>query len=87
MSGSWGYDFVMATEPWKIGDRTFQSRLLVGTGKFPSVPAMQAALETSGTEIVTVALRRVDLTGQKDPQADMLEEIDQEKYQIGRAHV
>ena len=60
-------------EPWKIGERTFQSRLLVGTGKFPSVPAMQSALEASGTEIVTVALRRVDLTGQKDPQADMLE--------------
>ena len=43
---------------------------------------MQSALEASGTEIVTVALRRVDLTGQKDPQADMLEEIDQEKYLV-----
>ena len=62
-------------EPWKIADRTFQSRLLVGTGKFPSVSAMQSALEASGTEIVTVALRRVDLTGQKDPQADMLETL------------
>ena len=72
----------MPTEPWKIGDRTFQSRLLVGTGKFPSVAAMQSALEASGTEIVTVALRRVDLTGQKDPQADMLEEIDPEKYLV-----
>jgi len=73
---------MMRTEAWKIGDRTFQSRLLVGTGKFPSVSAMQSALEASGTEIVTVALRRVDLTGQKDPQADMLEEIDPEKYLV-----
>jgi thiazole synthase len=43
---------------------------------------MQSALEASGTEIVTVALRRVDLTGQKDPQADLLEEIDPEKYLV-----
>jgi thiazole synthase len=43
---------------------------------------MRSALEASGAEIVTVALRRVDLTGLKDPQADMLEEIDQEKYLV-----
>jgi len=67
---------------WKIGDREFGSRLLIGTGKFSSVGAMRSALEASGAEIVTVALRRVDLTGLKDPQADMLEEIDQEKYLI-----
>ena len=70
------------TKAWKIGDREFRSRLLIGTGKFPSVGAMKSALEASGTEIVTVALRRVDLTGQRDPQADMLEEIDQDKYLV-----
>jgi thiazole synthase len=43
---------------------------------------MRAALEASGAEIVTVALRRVDLTGAKDPQADMLEEIDAEKVLV-----
>jgi thiazole synthase len=43
---------------------------------------MRAALEASGAEIVTVALRRVDLTGGKDPQADMLEEIDAEKFLV-----
>jgi thiazole synthase len=43
---------------------------------------MRAALEASGAEIVTVALRRVDLTGGKDPQADMLEEIDAEKVLV-----
>ena len=73
---------VETLEKWKIGDREFRSRLLIGTGKFSSVGAMQSALEASGAEIVTVALRRVDLTGLKDPQADMLEEIDQEKYLV-----
>jgi len=73
---------VQTTEVWRIGDREFRSRLLIGTGKFPSVGAMKSALEASGTEIVTVALRRVDLTGQRDPQADMLEEIDQDKYLV-----
>jgi len=73
---------VETLKKWKIGDREFRSRLLIGTGKFSSVGAMQSALEASGAEIVTVALRRVDLTGLKDPQADMLEEIDQEKYLV-----
>jgi len=69
-------------EKWKIADREFQSRLLLGTGKFSSTTAMRLALEASGSEIVTVALRRVDLTGRKDSQADMLEEIDQDKYLV-----
>ncbi|MEP7072501.1 MAG: thiazole synthase, partial [Verrucomicrobiota bacterium] len=45
----------------KIADREFSSRLLVGTGKFSSNESMREALEASGTEIVTVALRRADL--------------------------
>ncbi|NBR96374.1 MAG: thiazole synthase [Verrucomicrobia bacterium] len=73
---------VSTTKGWKIGDRKFHSRLLLGTGKYPSVSMMRAALEASGAEIVTVALRRVDLTGGKDPQADMLEEIDAEKVLV-----
>ena len=64
----------------KIADREFQSRLLVGTGKFSSPEAMRDALETSGTELVTVALRRADLTGKQDPFANILEFIDPEKY-------
>jgi thiazole synthase len=67
---------------WKIADREFQSRLLLGTGKFSSTTSMRSALEASGSEIVTVALRRVDLTGRKDSQADMLKEIDQDKYLV-----
>lgn len=73
---------VSTTKGWKIGDREFHSRLLLGTGKYPSVSMMRAALEASGAEIVTVALRRVDLTGGKDLQADMLEEIDAEKVLV-----
>ena len=73
---------VSTTKGWKIGDREFHSRLLLGTGKYPSVSMMRAALEASEAEIVTVALRRVDLTGGKDPQADMLEEIDAEKVLV-----
>ena len=46
-----------------IAGREFSSRLLLGTGKFPSAAALAGAVEASGTEIVTVALRRIDLAG------------------------
>jgi thiazole synthase len=52
----------------------------VGTGKFASNEAMAAALVASGAEIVTVALRRADLTGKDDPYADILKFIDPDKY-------
>ncbi len=45
---------------WSLGGREWTSRLIVGTGGFRSLAQMEAALEASGTEIVTVALRRVD---------------------------
>ena len=64
----------------KIGEREFASRLLLGTGKFSSNEVMRDALEASGTEIVTVALRRADLSGKKDPFANILEYIDATKY-------
>ncbi len=63
-----------------IAGRSFQSRLLLGTGKFSSPEAMAAALESSGTEIVTVALRRADLSGKGDPFANILDFIDPSKY-------
>ena len=63
-----------------IADRTFSSRLLLGTGKFSSPEAMRSALDASGTEIVTVALRRADLTGKQDPFANILEFIDPKRY-------
>lgn len=70
----------MNNQPLKIADRTFSSRLMAGTGKFASGEMMSQALAASGTEIVTVALRRADLTGDDDPQADILKFIDPEKY-------
>ena len=63
-----------------IAGRAFRSRLLLGTGKFPSPEAMRDGLAASGTEIVTVALRRADLSGKKDPFANILEFIDSRKY-------
>src|SRR2546430_8500486 len=64
----------------KIADREFTSRLLVGTGKFSSNEAMRDALVASGTEIVTVALRRADLSGKHDPFANILDFIDPKKF-------
>src|SRR5215210_14652 len=64
----------------KIADREFTSRLLVGTGKFASNELMRDALEASGTEIVTVALRRADLSGKKDPFANILDFIDPKRF-------
>jgi len=63
-----------------IAGRTIQSRLFLGTGKFPSNETMRDALAASGAEIVTVALRRADLTGARDPYANILDFIDPEKY-------
>ena len=66
--------------PLVIAGRTFTSRLLLGTGKFSSNEIMRDALAASGTEIVTVALRRADLSGTSDPFANILDFIDPEKY-------
>src|ERR1041385_8240201 len=70
----------LSNRPLVIAGRTFRSRLILGTGKFSGPEAMRDALEASGTEIVTVALRRADLSGKKDPFANILEFIDPERY-------
>ncbi|HEX7703619.1 MAG TPA: thiazole synthase [Kofleriaceae bacterium] len=69
----------MNQDSWKLGDRTFTSRIIVGTGKYASVDETRAALAASGAEIVTVALRRVDLTG-KTP--NLLDAIDRKQYTL-----
>jgi thiazole synthase len=61
----------------KIADREFTSRLFVGTGKFASNELMARAIEASGTQMVTVALRRVDIENEND---NMLAAIDRTKY-------
>jgi len=66
--------------PLVIAGRQFHSRLLAGTGKFASPELMRDALAASGTEIVTVALRRADLSGQRDPFANILDFVDPKKY-------
>jgi thiazole synthase len=63
-----------------IAGRTFRSRLILGTGKFSAPETMRDALAASGAELVTVALRRADLSGKKDPFANILEFIDPQQY-------
>ncbi len=53
-------DDVTTTDPLTLGGRELSSRLLLGTGGFRSLEAMAAAIEASGTRLVTVALRRID---------------------------
>ena len=64
----------------KIAGREFTSRLLLGTGKFGSNEVMRDALVASGTEIVTVALRRADLSGKHDPFANILDFVDPKRF-------
>jgi thiazole synthase len=63
-----------------IAGRRFQSRLLLGTGKYRSVEEMLATLEASGTEMVTVAIRRLDLG--KPGQKTLLDHVDWSRYTI-----
>src|SRR5436190_4977702 len=65
-------------DPLVIAGRAFASRLIVGTGKFGSFEVMRDALDASGTEMVTVALRRVDLEATGGP--DIMEFIDPARY-------
>ena len=62
----------------KIGKYEFTSRLFVGTGKYPSMEVMAEALEASGTEVVTVAVRRVKINESES----LLDYIDTKKYKI-----
>ncbi len=71
---------LLSDQPLVIAGRIFRSRLILGTGKFSSPEAMRDALEASGAELVTVALRRADLTGRKDPFANILEFIDPNRF-------
>src|SRR5215472_2566717 len=70
----------LTNQPLAIAGRIFRSRLILGTGKFSSPEAMRDALAASGAEMVTVALRRADLSGKKDPFANILEFIDPAKF-------
>ena len=64
----------------KIGTREFRSRLILGTGKYRSFEEMRASLEASGAEMITVALRRLDLSNPHQP--SLLDYIDPHRYVI-----
>lgn len=55
-----------AEDLFRIGDHTFRSRLFVGTGKYPDAATGLAAIEASGAEVVTVAVRRVDVADRSE---------------------
>lgn len=66
------------SDSWSVAGRTFHSRLIVGTGKYKDFEQNAAALVASGAEIITVAVRRVNVS---DPKAPMLTDyIDPKKY-------
>jgi len=65
------------TDSWKLGNRSFTSRLIVGTGKYASIAQTREAIAASGAEMVTVALRRVELDRSKP---SVLDAIDPSKY-------
>ncbi|MBI3084420.1 MAG: thiazole synthase [candidate division NC10 bacterium] len=68
-----------AGETLKFGGKEFHSRLIVGTGKYPDYHTMQKALEASGAELVTVAVRRVNLDR---TQESLLDYIDLKRYTL-----
>ena len=68
----------VGADTWTVAGRTFTSRLIVGTGKYKDFEQNAAAVEASGAEIVTVAVRRVNLA---DPNAPMLQDhVDPRRY-------
>ncbi len=64
----------------KIADRTFKSRLIMGSSRYPNPQTMLDSLEAGGTEIITVAIRRVNINDQDDE--NILNLIDRRKYSI-----
>src|SRR5947207_12059519 len=67
-------------QPLTIAGREFRSRLMVGTGKYASNQQMIAAIEASGAEVVTVAVRRVDLDRTKDE--GILYHLDPQRFML-----
>ncbi|HKL78559.1 MAG TPA: thiazole synthase [Gammaproteobacteria bacterium] len=70
-----------ANDPLVIAGREFHSRLLVGTGKYADLEQTRDAVEASGAEIITVAVRRTNL-GQQADEANLLDHVDPQRYTI-----
>ncbi len=69
------------TSPLMIAGKTYQSRLLVGTGKYKDLEETRLAIEASGAEIVTVAIRRTNI-GQNKDEPNLLDVISPQKYTL-----
>ncbi|HKJ89310.1 MAG TPA: thiazole synthase, partial [Gammaproteobacteria bacterium] len=70
-----------SNDPLVIAGREFSSRLLVGTGKYADLEQTRAAVEASGAEIITVAVRRTNI-GQEADEPNLLEVLDPSRYTI-----
>ncbi|MBM3810165.1 MAG: thiazole synthase [Acidimicrobiia bacterium] len=70
----------MESQPLRIADKTFRSRLIVGTGKYRSFQEMKRCHQASGAEMVTVAVRRVNLTDRS--KESLLDYIDRDRFFI-----
>ena len=68
-------------DPLIIAEKSFGSRLLMGTGRFVSPSVLNAALEASGTEVVTVAIRMTGVDG-SGPDAGILSALDRQRYHL-----
>ena len=68
--------------PLKIKDKEFTSLLILGTGKYDDLDVMKRAFDVSGTEMVTVAVRRIDLDAVKEGKPSLLDYIDTDKITI-----
>ena len=75
------YNAMKKDTPFSIAGRTFNSRLLVGSGKYKNLEETKLATEASGSEIITVAIRRVNI-GQNPNEASLLDAISPTKYTI-----
>ena len=72
---------VRSDKPFVLAGRTYQSRLLVGTGKYRDLEETRLAIEASGAEIVTVAVRRTNI-GQNPGEPNLLDVLPPDRYTI-----
>ena len=75
------YNAMKKDTPFRLAGRTFNSRLLVGSGKYKDLEETKLATEASGSEIITVAIRRVNI-GQNPNEESLLDVISPKKYTI-----
>ena len=81
VAGGAASDDFAGSDPLVIAGKLFSSRLFMGTGRFQSPALLQAALEASGTEMVTVAIRMTGVDG-SGPDAGILSALDRSRYQL-----